>query len=99
MQMACSEAEQFNESIIVLLSRKQDLQKQSLDMTLNMTRWHEYDNVIEDITIYDEKNMDLADWLTTDRKSSCIDKQSKIWISNSEIIQYPIQNIQNGKWP
>ena len=30
--------DKFNESIITLLSRQQDLQKQSLDMMKNMTR-------------------------------------------------------------
>ena len=61
--MMRSEEDWFNESIITLLSRQQDLQKQSLDMMQNMTRWHEYDNLMRDITIHDGKNMDLADWL------------------------------------
>ena len=29
----------------------------------NMTRHHEYDNLMRDITIYDGKNMDLANFL------------------------------------
>ena len=50
----------FNEPIVTLLSGKQELQKQSLEMMQNMTRHHEYDNLMRDITIYDGKNMDLA---------------------------------------
>ena len=34
----------------------------------NMMRWHEYDNLIRDIPIYDGKNMDLADWLLQNEK-------------------------------
>ena len=29
----------------------------------NMKRHYEYDNLMRDITIYDWKNMELADWL------------------------------------
>ena len=61
IQMTSSEEDWFNESIIILLSRQQDLQKQLLDMMQIVTRWHEYDNSMRYITIYDRKNMDLAD--------------------------------------
>ena len=37
-QMMCPNEDQFNESIIILLSGQQDLQKQLLDMMKNMTR-------------------------------------------------------------
>ena len=32
-------------------------------MMQNIFRWHEYDNLMWDITICDGKNMDIADWL------------------------------------
>ena len=44
IQMMSSEEDQFNKYIITLLSRQQDLQKQSLHMMQNMTRQHKYDN-------------------------------------------------------
>ena len=63
MQTTCSEEDQFKESNLTLLSGQQDLQKQSLDIMQNMTRWQEYDNLMRDITICDEKNRNIADWL------------------------------------
>ena len=67
-----SEEAQINECIKPLLISQQDLQKQSIDMIQNMTRQHECDNLMRDITIYDEKNMDLADWLLQTEKCGCI---------------------------
>ena len=32
-------------------------------MMQDITLGHEYDNLMRDIPIYDEKNMELADWL------------------------------------
>ena len=37
-------------------------------MMKNMTRQHEYDDLMKDITIYDGKNMDLVDWLLQIKK-------------------------------
>ena len=37
-----------------------------------MTRCNEYDNLMRGITIYDEKNMNLADW-QLQIKCGCID--------------------------
>ena len=53
----------FNESLLTLLNRQQDLQKQSFNMIQGMACRHEYDNLMRGILIYDGKNMDLADWL------------------------------------
>ena len=60
--MTNPEEDHFNESLITLLSDQQDLQKQSLNMMLDITCRHEYDNVMRNIPIYDGKNMKLADW-------------------------------------
>ena len=43
----------FNESLLTLLSGKQDLQKQSLNMIQDITQRQEYDNLMRDIPIYD----------------------------------------------
>ena len=51
----------FNESLLTLLTRQHDLQKQSSNMIQDITHRHEYDNLMRDIPIYDSKNMDLAD--------------------------------------
>ena len=88
IQMTCSEEDRFNESTITLLSRQKDLQKQSLYMMQNMTRWNEYDNLMRFYYIWLE-NMDLADW-PLQIKSGFIDKYTKIWIGNSKVNQYPI---------
>ena len=84
IQMTSSEEDWFNESIVTLLSGQQDLQKQSLEMMHNMTRHCEYYNLMRDITIYDGKNMHLADWLLQIEKSGCIDWLPRIWICNSK---------------
>ena len=39
----------FNESLLSPLNGQQDLQKQSLNMMLDMTHRHEYDNLMMDI--------------------------------------------------
>ena len=62
-KVTCSKEDQFNQPIITLLSGQQNLQTQLLDMMKNMTRQHEYENVMRDINICDGKNIDLADWL------------------------------------
>ena len=50
--------------MITLLNCQQDLQKQSLSMVQDMTHKHEYDNLMRDMPIYNEKKiMEVADSL------------------------------------
>ena len=68
MQMMYPEEDCFNKSIIKLLTGQQDVQKQSLYMMQSMTRCHDYDNLMRDITVHDGKNMDLAGWVLQIKK-------------------------------
>ena len=51
----------FNESLLKLLNGQQDFQKQSYNMIQDIIHRQEYHNLMRDISIYDGKNMDLAD--------------------------------------
>ena len=53
----------FHESLLILLNGQQDLQKQSFNMIQDIMYKLEYNNLRRDISIYDTRNMDLADWL------------------------------------
>ena len=61
--ITCSEDDRFIESLLTLLNGQQDLQRQALNMMQNMNHRHKHDNLMQDIPIYDGKNIDLADWL------------------------------------
>ena len=63
MNMTNSEGDHFNESLITFLNGQQDLHKQLLYMTQDMTPRHEYDNLMRDIPKHKGKNTELADWL------------------------------------
>ena len=41
-------------------------------MMKSMTRDHEYDNHMRDITIYDQKNIELMDWLLQKEKIAAL---------------------------
>ena len=47
--------DQFNESLLTILSGQQDLQKQSFNMIQDITHRQQYDNLMGDILINDEK--------------------------------------------
>ena len=64
-----SEDDRFIESFLTLLNGQQDLQRKSLNMTQDMKCRHEYNSLMQDIPIYDGKNMDLADWLLHIKKN------------------------------
>ena len=49
------EEDNFNELLLTLLNGQQDLQKQSFNMMQDMKCRHEYDNLMRDIPIYEEK--------------------------------------------
>ena len=51
--MTNSEEDHLNESLITLLNGQQDLQKQSLNMMLDITHRHKHDNLMRGIPIYD----------------------------------------------
>ena len=53
-QVTYTEEDRFNESIITLLIHQQDLQKQSWGIMKNVTRWHEHDSLMRDITIVED---------------------------------------------
>ena len=50
----------FNNSLLMLLSDQQDLQKHSLNMMQDKSHRHDYDNLIRDIPIYDGKIWNLT---------------------------------------
>ena len=54
------------------------LTKQSLDIMKNINRHHECDNVMRDITIYNGKNIELADRLLQIEKVTALTKNSRI---------------------
>ena len=45
-----------------------------MDMMKIMTRPHEYDNLMRDITIYDGQNIELVDWLLQIDKVAALKK-------------------------
>ena len=82
--------DQFDESLLTPLNGKQDLNKQSFNMIQDMTCRHEYDNLMRDISIYDGKNMDLADWLLQLKKLASLthSKECKLATANSTSTPY-----------
>ena len=62
IQMISPEEDQLNDSIVTLLNTTR-LAKTIFRNDKNMTRCHEYDNLMRDITIYDGENLESANWL------------------------------------
>ena len=66
-------------------------------MMQNMTRYHVYNDFMRDITIYDGKNMDLADWLLQIKKVSVLTNSQKYesTTAKSTSTPYKVLKIRN----
>ena len=93
----------FNKSSLTLLNGQQDLRKQSLNMMLDMTHRHKYDNLMRDIPIYDGINMELADWLLLIEKAASLTHSKEYEIATIKSTNTPYKvlkrlgNILNGR--
>ena len=76
--------------MLTLLKRQQDLQKQSFNMMQEMTYRHEYDNLMRDISIYDGKNMELADWLLQIKKEASLAHSQEYKIATPKLTSCPL---------
>ena len=80
-----------------MLSGQKDLQKKILDMMQNMTRQHEYDNLMRDIAIYDVINMDLADWLLQIEKVAILTNTQQYELAMAKSTGTPYQMLNRMK--
>ena len=63
-------------------------------MVRNMMRWHEYDNLMRDILIYDGKNMDLADWLLQIEKLAVLTNNQEYELATAKSMSTPYQMLK-----
>ena len=55
----------------------------------NMTRWCECDNLMRDITLYDGKNMDLANWLLQIKKVAVLTNTQEYVLATAKSTSIP----------
>ena len=60
----------------------------------NMTRQHEYDNSMSGITIYDGKNMDLADWLLQVKTAAVLTNSQEYELATAKSTSTPYKMLK-----
>ena len=78
----------FNESLLTLLNGQQNLPKQSFIMIQDITHRQEYDNLMRGILIYNDKNMDLADWLLQIEKVASLTQSQVYELATAKSINF-----------